>query len=63
VAVAAVRAGDSLVVKTTAGLPTGMYAGNGVFIHAPSSGKRVREDSLKSTYWKPRLVAIRRVYG
>jgi cell wall-associated NlpC family hydrolase len=63
VSVSAARAGDILVFKTTAGLHTGMYAGGGVFIHAPSSGKRVREDKLNSTYWKPRLLAIRRVYG
>jgi cell wall-associated NlpC family hydrolase len=63
VSVSAARAGDILVFKTTSGLHTGMYAGDGVFIHAPSSGKRVREESLKSTYWRPRLMAVRRVYS
>jgi cell wall-associated NlpC family hydrolase len=62
VPVAAARAGDILVFKTPAGLHTGLYAGNGAFIHAPSSGKRVREESLKSAYWRPRLMAVRRVY-
>ena len=63
VSVASARAGDILVFRTSAGLHTGLYAGNGVFIHAPSSGKRVREESLASAYWRPRLTAVRRVYG
>ena len=62
VSVAAARAGDILVFKTAAGLHTGLYAGNGAFIHAPSSGKRVCEESLRSTYWRPRLMAVRRLY-
>lgn len=62
VSVSAALPGDILVFRTTSGLHTGLYAGNGVFIHAPSSGKRVREESLKSTYWRPRLTAVRRVY-
>ena len=62
VPVTAARAGDILVFKTSSGLHTGLYAGNDVFIHAPSSGKRVRAESLKSTYWKTRLTAVRRIY-
>jgi len=38
----------------------GMYMGNGQFIHAPSSGGRVRIDSLNDTYWRQRLVKARR---
>jgi cell wall-associated NlpC family hydrolase len=30
----------------------GLYIGNGRFVHAPSRGKKVRIDSLSSTYYK-----------
>lgn len=30
----------------------GIYEGRGVFIHAPSSGKRVRRASLENPYWQ-----------
>lgn len=33
----------------------GLYVGNGQMIHAPSSGKRVREVSVNSPYWRKRL--------
>ena len=38
----------------------GIYAGDNRFIHAPSSGKGVSYASLKSPYWKGRLVAAGR---
>ena len=38
----------------------GMYVGNGQFIHAPSSGGRVRVDLLDAPYWRARLVKARR---
>jgi len=38
----------------------GIYAGNKRFIHAPSSGKGVSYASLKTPYWKNRLVAVGR---
>jgi cell wall-associated NlpC family hydrolase len=38
-----------------------IYAGNGRFIHAPSSGKRVSYDSMSNPYWKNRLVAAGRI--
>lgn len=56
--------GDILVFKTGrfwGGLHTGLYVGNGRFIHSPSSGKRVRIDSLANEYWGPRLRDVRRV--
>ena len=34
----------------------GIYEGNGVFIHAPSSGKLVSRASLENPYWRERLV-------
>lgn len=37
----------------------GIYEGDGVFIHAPSSGKRVSRASLKNPYWSSRLIATK----
>ena len=39
----------------------GIYAGGGVFVHAPSSGKSVRKDRLDSPYWRHHLSEIRRI--
>ena len=39
----------------------GMYIGNGRFIHAPSSGGKVRIDSMNAEYWKKHFVEARRV--
>ena len=37
----------------------GIYEGDGLFIHAPSSGKRVSRASLENPYWGSRLIARR----
>lgn len=37
-----------------------IYVGNQQFVHAPSSGKRVRVDSLKNRYWRRHLASARR---
>ena len=39
----------------------GIYLGKGWFVHAPSSGKRVRTDTLDSAYWKKHLAEARRI--
>lgn len=39
----------------------GIYIGNGRFVHAPSSGKHVRIDSLNRRYWRKHFVAARRI--
>jgi cell wall-associated NlpC family hydrolase len=39
----------------------GIYIGNGKFVHAPSSGKSVRSDSLAAPYWKKHLTEARRI--
>lgn len=39
----------------------GIYLGDGTFVHAPSSGKRVRVDRLDSAYWKKHLSEARRI--
>lgn len=38
----------------------GIYLGNNRFVHAPSSGKRVRMDHLTDPYWQKHLVDARR---
>lgn len=39
----------------------GIYIGNGKFIHASSSGGRVRVDSMNSGYYRARYVGARRI--
>jgi len=38
----------------------GISLGNSQFVHAPSSGKKVRKDSLKDPYWKKSFLEARR---
>jgi cell wall-associated NlpC family hydrolase len=38
----------------------GIYVGNGEFVHAPSSGKRVRRDRLDAPYWRQHISEVRR---
>jgi murein DD-endopeptidase len=38
-----------------------IYLGDGRFVHAPSSGKRVRTDTLDSPYWRKHLSEARRI--
>jgi cell wall-associated NlpC family hydrolase len=37
----------------------GIYEGNGLFIHAPSSGKRVSRSSLGNPFWQRRLLGAK----
>ena len=39
----------------------GIYVGRGEFVHAPSSGKRVRRDAVDSPYWQKHLTEVRRI--
>jgi murein DD-endopeptidase len=39
----------------------GIYLGHGRFIHAPSSGGKVRTDSMNAEFWKKHFVEARRV--
>lgn len=58
------HAGDIVVFRTgqsPRGLHTGIYAGDNSFIHSPGRGKRVRMDKLDNSYWKDKLVSVRRV--
>ncbi len=38
----------------------GIYIGKGRFVHAPSSGKRVKISTLKNRYWQRHLTSARR---
>jgi cell wall-associated NlpC family hydrolase len=39
----------------------GIYLGGGRFVHAPSSGGKVRTDSLEAEYWSRHFVEARRI--
>jgi cell wall-associated NlpC family hydrolase len=39
----------------------GIYLGNGRFVHAPSSGKHVRTDSLDAPFWRKHFSEARRL--
>ncbi|WP_447749589.1 C40 family peptidase [Pseudomonas nicosulfuronedens] len=41
----------------------GLYIGNNQFIHAPSSGERIRMDSLSNVYWERSFTTARRFNG
>lgn len=40
----------------------GIYIGGNRFVHAPSSGKRVRVSKITNPYWKKHLASLRRFY-
>jgi len=57
------KPGDIVVfrISSRSGYHTGIYSGKGKFVHSPSSGKKIREDSMTEDYWKRRYVSARRV--
>jgi cell wall-associated NlpC family hydrolase len=57
-----IQAGDLLFFKLDRRSVShvGIYAGNGVFIHSPSTGKRVSFTSMSDPYWQLRLIAAGR---
>jgi len=57
-------AGDLVFFKTVVSRAVshvGIYLGNNKFIHAPSSGKRVKISSMKEKYWRKRFTGAGRV--
>ncbi|WP_200179755.1 NlpC/P60 family protein [Ectothiorhodospira mobilis] len=61
----ALRPGDLLFFRTGGGgvNHVGIYIGEGRFVHAPSSGRRVSTQRLDHPYWRPRLVHTGHLYG
>lgn len=66
VALADVRPGDLLFYRLVAGSKdithVGIYAGQGRFVHAPQSGKRVVEASIDDPYYRERFAGAGRLY-
>ncbi len=63
VSMGSLREGDLLFFdqEGTKTSHVGMYLGKGRFIHAPSSGGKVRTDSLSAEFWKKHFVEARRI--
>ena len=59
-----VRPGDIVLfhISKKGGYHSGIYSGNGNFIHSPSSGKKIREESMGGPYWGPRFIGARSPY-
>lgn len=58
------KAGDLVFFKTSASRSVshvGIYLGKNKFIHAPSSGKRVKISSMKEKYWRKRFTGAGRI--
>jgi cell wall-associated NlpC family hydrolase len=57
-----VRKGDLLFFNEKGGKYShvGISLGNDSFVHAPSTGGKVRKDSLRDAYWKKSLFGARR---
>jgi cell wall-associated NlpC family hydrolase len=56
-------AGDLLFFNfgRNSALHVGLYVGNGEFVHAPSSGGKVRVEQFDAPHWKKRFLEARRV--
>lgn len=55
VAASGLKPGDLVFFDTRGKVGhVGIYSGKGLFIHAPSSGGRVREEHLNKPYWRQR---------
>lgn len=44
-------------------LHVGIYTGHGRFVHSPTTGSQVREESLYERYWVRTYLESRRIYG
>lgn len=54
--------GDIVAFRVGGAYHTGIYSGNGYFIHSPKQGDRVREESLDTAYWQRHFIGARRVH-
>jgi cell wall-associated NlpC family hydrolase len=56
------RKGDLLFFDEKGGKYShvGIYIGGNRFVHAPSTGQKVRKDSLRDAYWKKSFIEARR---
>lgn len=58
------KAGDLVFFKTAVSRAVshvGIYLGNNKFVHAPSTGKRVKISSMTEKYWRKRFTGAGRV--
>lgn len=58
------KPGDIVVFKGTrgrSGWHSGIYTGNGMFVHSPSTGKHVTESRLDEKYYAQRYAGARRI--
>ncbi len=58
------KAGDLVFFKTSLSRSVshvGIYLGKNKFIHAPSSGKRVKISSMQEKYWRKRFTGAGRI--
>jgi cell wall-associated NlpC family hydrolase len=53
--------GDIVAFRLNGGYHTGIYSGNGNFVHSPSTGSRVREESININYWRRNFIGGRRI--
>ncbi|HEX5513649.1 MAG TPA: C40 family peptidase [Gammaproteobacteria bacterium] len=59
----ALQPGDLLFFRIAGKVShVGLYAGDGRFVHAPSSGKRVEVVALDHPYWRRQLVGTGRLH-
>jgi len=63
VSAANARSGDLVLFGPKGGIPThaGIYIGEGRFVHAPSTGGRVRLNYVNDTYWSRQNPKFRRL--
>jgi cell wall-associated NlpC family hydrolase len=55
------KAGDIVAFRIKGVYHTGIYSGNGYFIHSPKRGDHVREESMETNYWQRHFIGGRRV--
>ena len=56
--------GDVVFFRINGSKPShsGVYTGDGKFVHAPSSGRKVRVNSMDEKYWSLRFLGARRYW-